>query len=130
MSTLNHTPDSPKRLIAHAAATRHGVLDEPLVLSRTECEDIVARALKLSTADACRVSVSSSYETNLRFADPEATDDELDRPCQVVEYRVGELCVFDSYRLHQIQPFGGRRDRISVTAHAAEVEPGLWEVWF
>ena len=60
----------------------------------------------------------------------EATDDELDRPCQVVEYRVGELCVFDSYRLHQIQPFGGRRDRISVTAHAAEVEPGLWEVWF
>ena len=69
MSTLNRIPDSPKRLIAHAEAARHGVLDEPLVLSRTECEDIVARALKLSKADACRVSVSSSYETNLRFAD-------------------------------------------------------------
>lgn len=69
MSTLNRIPDSPKRLTAHAAAARHGVLDEPLVLSRAECEDIVARALELSKADACRVSVGSSYETNLRFAD-------------------------------------------------------------
>lgn len=60
----------------------------------------------------------------------EATPAELERESTVVEYGIGELCVFDSYRLHQIQPFGGRRDRISVTAHAAEVEPGLWEVWF
>jgi len=69
VSTLDRIPDSPKRLIAHAAAARHGVLDEPLVLSRAECEDIVTRALKLSKADQCRVSVGSSYETNLRFAD-------------------------------------------------------------
>ncbi len=60
----------------------------------------------------------------------EATEAELEMPSTIVEYGVGELCVFDSYRLHQIQPFGGRRDRISVTAHAAEVEPGSWEVWF
>lgn len=60
----------------------------------------------------------------------EASEEELARPSTVVEYGVGELCVFDSYRLHQIQPFGGRRDRISITAHTAEVEPGLWEVWF
>ncbi|MCC7002989.1 MAG: TldD/PmbA family protein [Gemmatimonadaceae bacterium] len=44
-------------------------MDEALVLSRAECEDIVQRALKLSKADACRVSVGSSYDTNLRFAD-------------------------------------------------------------
>ncbi len=69
MSTLSHIPDSPKRLIAHAAAARHGVIDEALVLSRAECEDIVQRALKLSKADACRVNVGSSYQTNLRFAD-------------------------------------------------------------
>ena len=69
MSTLHRIPDSPKRLLAHATAARHGVLDEPLVLTRAECEDIVARALKLSKADACRISVGSSYETNLRFAD-------------------------------------------------------------
>jgi predicted Zn-dependent protease len=66
VSILN---DSPKRLIARRDAERHGVLDEPIVLSRAECEDIVQRALKASKADACRVSVNSSYATNVRFAD-------------------------------------------------------------
>lgn len=60
----------------------------------------------------------------------EATEQELQAPRTTVEYGVGELCVFDSYRLHQIQPFGGRRDRVSITAHAAELERGVWEVWF
>ena len=69
MSSLHRIPDAPRRLIAHAAAVRHGVLDEPLVLSRVECEEIVQRALELSKADACRVAVGSSYQTNLRFAD-------------------------------------------------------------
>ncbi len=69
MSTLRSVSDSPKRLIALREAERHGVLDEPVVLSRAECEDIVQRALKLSKADACRVNVGSSYQTNLRFAD-------------------------------------------------------------
>jgi predicted Zn-dependent protease len=39
------------------------------VLSRDEAEALVSRTVKLSTADAVRVSVSSSRETNLRFAD-------------------------------------------------------------
>ena len=69
MSTLRHIPDAPKRLIAHAVATRHGVLDEALVLTRAECEDIVQRGLKLSKADACRIAIGSTYQTNLRFAD-------------------------------------------------------------
>ncbi|MEX2180652.1 MAG: TldD/PmbA family protein [Gemmatimonadaceae bacterium] len=43
--------------------------DEPIILSRAECEDIVTRALRLSKADNCRVSVNSSYDTNVRFAD-------------------------------------------------------------
>jgi hypothetical protein len=60
----------------------------------------------------------------------EATESDLSTASAIVEYGIGELCVFDSYRLHQIQPFGGRRDRISITAHAAETEPGTWEVWF
>lgn len=47
-----------------------------------------------------------------------------------VDYRVGELLVIDSYRLHQIQPFLGARDRVSVTAHAARSASGDWEVWF
>lgn len=69
MSTLKSIPDAPKRLIAHRDAVNHGVLDESIVLSRAECEDIVQRTLRLSKADACRVSVNSSYQTNLRFAD-------------------------------------------------------------
>lgn len=70
MSTsLRAVSDSPKRLLALREAGRFGVLDEPVVLSRAECEDIVQRALRLSKADACRVSVGSSYQTNLRFAD-------------------------------------------------------------
>jgi hypothetical protein len=48
-----------------------------------------------------------------------------------VHYGVGELLLLDSYRLHQIQPFTGPRDRISATAHAALEEQGQrWEVWF
>ncbi|MBX9929725.1 MAG: TldD/PmbA family protein [Gemmatimonadaceae bacterium] len=56
---------TPARLLAE----RVGVLDEAVVLSKDECADIVSRALKASRADACRVTVSSQYQTNLRFAD-------------------------------------------------------------
>ena len=58
------------------------------------------------------------------------TDDELAADGELVVYRPGDLLVFDSYRLHQIQPFGGARPRISATLHAAEVDRGLWECWF
>jgi hypothetical protein len=47
-----------------------------------------------------------------------------------VDYGVGELLVLDSYRLHQIQPFTGTRDRISATAHAVLEDSGTWAVWF
>lgn len=39
------------------------------VLTRDEAQAVVERAVKLSKADAVRVSVQSSRETNLRFAD-------------------------------------------------------------
>jgi hypothetical protein len=45
-----------------------------------------------------------------------------------VVYRPGDLVVLDSYRLHQIQPFDGDRDRISATIHA--VRDRRWETWF
>ena len=41
----------------------------------------------------------------------------------------GDLVVFDSWRLHQIQPFSGDRDRISATLHAADTGAD-WETWF
>ena len=59
-----------------------------------------------------------------------ATHDELAAPSEVFEYGVGDVNVIDSYRLHQIQPFGGERERNSATVHAAEVDAGLWETWF
>ena len=56
--------DAPKSLfnIGRAAAPTG-------VLSRDEAQSLVERTVKLSKADAVRVSVNSSRETNLRFAD-------------------------------------------------------------
>lgn len=56
--------DSPKSLFTiGTAAAANGVM------SRDEAQALVERAVKLSTADAVRVSVQSGRETNLRFAD-------------------------------------------------------------
>jgi hypothetical protein len=51
-------------------------------------------------------------------------------PRVVVPYATGDLLVIDSYRIHQIQPFAGALDRISVTAHTARLPDGRWEAWF
>jgi hypothetical protein len=68
---------------------------------------------------------------DVRYSGREAaTDAELAAHTEVIEYGIGDLVVFDSYRLHQIQPFAGARDRISATIHAAEVDRNLWESWF
>jgi hypothetical protein len=56
-------------------------------------------------------------------------DDDLTRAHVTCDYGVGDLVIIDSYRLHQIQPFEGVRDRISATCHAAFVA-GQWETWF
>jgi hypothetical protein len=42
----------------------------------------------------------------------------------------GDAVLLSSYRLHQIRPFAGALDRVSVTAHGVEVDAGVWEVWF
>ncbi len=60
----------------------------------------------------------------------EATEAELGAPTAIAQYGVGGALVIDSYRLHQIQPFEGARDRISITIHAAEIDDGLWDTWF
>ncbi len=56
-------------------------------------------------------------------------DEDLERESAIAEYGIGDLVIMDSYRLHQIQPFGGARDRISATCHLAFVA-GRWEAWF
>jgi hypothetical protein len=59
-----------------------------------------------------------------------ATDEDLAARSSTVAYEVGDVVVIDSYRLHQIQPFPGNRDRVSATVHLAEVDDGHWESWF
>jgi 2-oxoglutarate-Fe(II)-dependent oxygenase superfamily protein len=46
-----------------------------------------------------------------------------------IQYEPGELVVLDSYRLHQIQPFGGSVDRVSATMHLVDTGEA-WEAWF
>jgi len=50
-------------------------------------------------------------------------------PSRTLDYAPGDLVVIDSYRLHQIQPFAGARDRVSITAHAV-LHEGRWQSWF
>ncbi len=60
-------------------------------------------------------------------------DSEVDPDAYVqstIKADAGDVMLFDSLRLHQIRPFRGARDRISVTAHAVEVDRGVWEAWF
>lgn len=49
---------------------------------------------------------------------------------RTIRYGAGDLVLMESARLHQIRPFRGDRDRISITAHAVEVDSGVWEIWF
>jgi hypothetical protein len=60
-------------------------------------------------------------------------EDEVSEPpdvaSAVVDYAPGDLVVIDSYRLHQIQPFQGRHDRMSITAHLV-LGAGCWYSWF
>jgi len=50
-------------------------------------------------------------------------------PSAFVDYGAGDLVIIDSYRLHQIQPFSGDRDRLSITAHVVLGAAG-WQCWF
>lgn len=56
---MSHFNDGPRSLFRAPGG----------VLTRDEAQSLVERTVKLSTADAVRVSVNSSRETNLRFAD-------------------------------------------------------------
>jgi hypothetical protein len=62
-----------------------------------------------------------------------APDSEVDpgrHPHVTVRSGAGDAVLIDSRRLHQIRPFRGDRDRVSVTLHGVEVDRGVWEAWF
>lgn len=56
-------------------------------------------------------------------------DEDLERESETFVLAAGDAILFDSYRLHQIQPFGGEEPRVTATIHAAWVG-GEWETWF
>ncbi|MFO0552055.1 MAG: hypothetical protein U0271_26955 [Polyangiaceae bacterium] len=58
------------------------------------------------------------------------SDEEEAAPHALVRYGVGDALLMSSYTMHQIRPFRGDRDRISVTLHAVQVDAGVWETWF
>lgn len=53
---------------------------------------------------------------------------ELTLPARI-NYAPGDVVLFDSYRLHQIEPFGGDAPRVTGTCHIARFS-GSWDVWF
>lgn len=61
--------------------------------------------------------------------EPEPDVEELSAP-STLRSRAGDGVLIEAYRLHQIEGFGGRLDRISATLHAAETDAGVWESWF
>ena len=54
----------------------------------------------------------------------------LRSPTTEVLSAAGDAVLLSSYRLHQIRPFSGALDRVSITAHGVEVDAGVWELWF
>jgi hypothetical protein len=60
----------------------------------------------------------------------EPDDAALEAPHRTLRYRAGDAMLMSSYRLHQIRPFRGALDRLSVTLHGVEVDRGVWDTWF
>ncbi|AEP13613.1 2OG-Fe(II) oxygenase family protein [Chloracidobacterium thermophilum] len=95
-------------------------------------EQLAARAPALTVVVMLQPPQSGG---GLRLWDARFDGDEIPSPAQLeqpsasVTYGVGDALIFDSYRLHWIEPFDGDRDRISTTVHAVRVG-AVWESWF
>jgi len=98
-----------------------GLLDEQL-RARAPARSVIVMLQPPVGGGGLRVW-SSVYEGDDQVAEPERI------PSLIVDYGAGDLVAIDSYRLHQIQPFEGPRDRVSITAHL--VHTGRqWQAWF
>jgi hypothetical protein len=49
---------------------------------------------------------------------------------RVLRAAPGDVVFFDSFVLHQIEPFSGAKPRVSATVHAMQIATGAWETWF
>jgi hypothetical protein len=100
-------------------------LAEPHITRRAKALSLVAMLQAPATGGGLRF-------WPLLFEENHAVDDRImtmDGDA-IVTLAAGDVVLFDSYRLHQILPFGGPLARISATLHGAEILPGVWETWF
>ncbi len=67
--------------------------------------------------------------TDVRYAGSDEVEDAEKLPSRLADYAVGDVVAIDARCLHQIQPFGGARDRVSATAHVVRAD-GAWLAWF
>lgn len=58
------------------------------------------------------------------------SDDALGSRAVTLRYGAGDALMMSSYRLHQIRPFRGASERVSITLHGVEVDRGVFETWF
>jgi hypothetical protein len=49
---------------------------------------------------------------------------------QKFRYRAGDALAMPSRQVHQIRPFRGELDRVSITLHGVETARDTWETWF
>ena len=88
-----------------------------------------AITLVLTLSPAARGGGLRVWDT--RFEGRADTEIDADAFEQVtIRAGAGDALVIDSRRLHQIRPFSGELDRITITAHAAQLDRSVWEMWF
>jgi hypothetical protein len=73
---------------------------------------------------------------DVRYDPREPTDEArvasraLPSDARVLHVDAGDVVIFDSFVLHQIEPFSGHLPRLSATVHAMQIASGTWETWF
>ena len=98
-----------------------GLLEDQLA-ARAPAKSVIVMLQPPARGGGLRVW-SNVYDGDDHVAEPERG------ASVVVDYVAGDLVAIDSYRLHQIQPFEGSRDRVSITAHLVHTDSG-WHAWF
>ena len=98
-----------------------GLLEEQLA-ARRPARSVIVMLQAPARGGGLRVW-SNVYDGDDQIAEPDRGPD------IVIDYDAGDLVAIDSYRLHQIQPFEGSRDRVSITVHLVHTDGG-WHAWF
>ncbi|MBI2760870.1 MAG: hypothetical protein HYX51_05535 [Chloroflexi bacterium] len=100
------------------------LLDDP----EAEAFSFIAMLQKPETGGGLRVW-REQYDPERRDEYIPELQSEPEGPSFLIDYRVGDLVMINSRAIHQIQPFGGDTDRITLTFHIVR-RSGAWHIWF